>query len=164
MLLMAMNWAACPLEAATAATPPSSAATRFSNTSLEYLPVPVSLDDLIVCLSDVLLLGFQCENKCSRMREDRIDPLRAKDHMCVREWNGSPLARPAQVSTYRTVVEDKGGTGIDGWRSRVGRRIDVLARVELQRLELGFPERRALVPWDAPWETGNALTCRSWTS
>ena len=32
MAAMAMNWAACPLDAATAATPPSSAAIRLSNT------------------------------------------------------------------------------------------------------------------------------------
>ena len=47
MVLMAMNWAAWPLAAATAATPPSSAATRFSNTSLECSPVSVNLDVLI---------------------------------------------------------------------------------------------------------------------
>ncbi len=34
MLVMARNWAACPDAVASAATPPSSAATRFSKTSV----------------------------------------------------------------------------------------------------------------------------------
>jgi hypothetical protein len=47
------------------------------------------------------------------------------------------------VSTYRAVVKDKGGGCVDGRRTCVGRRIDVLARVQLQGLELGLPARRA---------------------
>jgi hypothetical protein len=45
-------------------------------------------------------------------------------------------------TTYCTVVEDKGGASIDGRRTGVGRRIDVLAGMQLQGFELGFSEKR----------------------
>jgi hypothetical protein len=61
----------------------------------------------------------------------------------MRERIGSPFAKPV-VSTYRTVVEDKGGGCVDGRRTRVGRWIDFLARVQLQGLELGFPAKTSV--------------------
>ena len=61
----------------------------------------------------------------------------------MRERSGPLFAAPVHVSTYRTVIEDKGGARIDWRRTGVGRRIDVLARVQLQGLELGFSARGA---------------------
>ena len=73
------------------------------------------------------------------MREDRTDPLRAEG---IYVSGVDPRMRSLSTSTtYRTVVEDKGGACIDRRRTSVGRRINVLTRVQLQCLELGFSVR-----------------------
>lgn len=101
----------------------------------------------------ILPSGSQHGNKCSPLRGGQRDLRRADD---VRDDDDDKdLSEPILISsveifTYRGIVEDEGGGCVDRWCARVCGRIDVLASMELQRLEFGISIKTTIYTQEKP--------------
>jgi len=131
-----INCAAWPLEAATAAAPPSRAAIRFSNTSCSAIPThsgtrlaPSSLHERLT-LVGLLMRVYTWPGSWS-----------AKSSAPCWWWEDGKSANVQWVGkwSYSRAVEHVGCGSVNGLGSRASYRIDILSCVKLQSLELWFP-------------------------
>ena len=155
IVAMVMNWAACPLDVASAAAPPSNAAIRFSKTSCTVMVrrMHVGQGQTFCSLEGGCLsgnTGIRIFCKVHSISDSRSRPhkrsgkARTSIRIDLRLPAGARVAVRSTIEdtavrdTYLRVLEDVARCGVDWRRARVRFRIRLLACVKLEGLELGL--------------------------
>ena len=142
--LMARNWADCPDEVATAATPPSSAAIRFSNTSYSlFISLKSRTPRCATYDSGISDAGVNItESPEDIFQEWSIQSLTSRSHLnpnrsaaCFGRLWVTDGFEEGNKNIHSGIVEDKTGGGIDGYCPCVCSRIRYLTTMKLKSIK-----------------------------
>ena len=141
---MARNWADCPDEVATAVTPPSSAAMRFSNTSYRLYvrselgtPLSVTYNSRVADARVYMTKSPEIRSRNDRGKMGCRDAPQSKQICSMLQVDRESQAnlRKKRKNNYSAIVEDKTRRGIDGHCPCVCSRIGCLTSMKLKSIE-----------------------------